>query len=436
MTDPVRHGALSLLLRYEEGAGYANLLADSDRLAALDPRDRALTVALFYGAVERALTLDHYIGVLAGRSAASLTPHTRAALRLGLYQLLYMKIPAHAAVHATVSLGKDPGERALLNGVLRAAAKGDGRLVPPPATRDLARHLSVAYSIPAPTVRYFLSRLGEEESRALFAAFNTRPPLFLRTNTKKLTRAALLTLLSEAGYEASEDPLTAHGLRLGGAVPVTALPGYREGYFFVQDAASQLAGDVLAPRPGDRILDLCACPGGKSFSAAMLADDRARILSRDIHESKLSLITEGAERLGLASVTAEVWDATVPDPSQSGEVDRIICDVPCSGLGVIAKKPDLRYRGLSSVDELCALSSRILDAAAVALRPGGTMVFSTCTLTAEENEQAVTAFLSRHSDFYTEEFTVGGLTSEEGMLTLWPHRHGTDGFFMAKLRRK
>ncbi|MBO7761238.1 MAG: 16S rRNA (cytosine(967)-C(5))-methyltransferase RsmB [Clostridia bacterium] len=436
MTDPVRRGALSLLLRYEAGDGYANLLADGERLSGMEARDRALLIALFYGAVERALTLDHYIGVLAGRSAASLTPHTRAALRLGLYQLLYMNIPPHAAVHATVSLGKDKGERALLNGVLRAAAEAPDRLAPPPAARDLARHLSVAYSIPAATVRYFLGRLGEAETRALLAAFNTRPPLFLRVNTQKLTREALLALLAEAGYEAMPDPMTAHGIRLVGAVPLTALPGYREGYFFVQDAASQLAGELLAPRAGELILDLCACPGGKSFSAALLAGDGARIRSRDIHESKLPLITEGAERLGLGSVTAEVWDATVPDPALCGKVDRIICDVPCSGLGVIAKKPDLRYRGLSSVAELCALSSRILDAAATALRPGGTMVFSTCTLTAEENGEAVTAFLSRHPDFYTEDFTVGGLTSEGGMLTLWPHRHGTDGFFMAKLRRK
>jgi 16S rRNA (cytosine967-C5)-methyltransferase len=435
VTDPVRRGALTLLLRYEAGAGYANLLADEERLLSMEPRDRALTVALFYGTVERMLTLDYHIGVLSGRGAASLTPHTRAALRLGLYQLLFMNIPPHAAVSSAVSLGRDRGERALLNGVLRAAAADPARLTPPPRERDLARHLSVSFSIPAPTVRYFLGRLGEEETRALLAAFNTRPPLFLRVNTQKTTREAYLALLLEAGYDAVADPLTPYGLRLSGAVPVSALPGYAEGLFYVQDAASQLAGELLAPRPGETVLDLCACPGGKSFSAAMYIGDSGRVIARDLHASKLPLITEGAARLGLTSVTAKVWDATVPDPALCGLADRIICDVPCSGLGVIAKKPDLRYRGLSSVAELAALSGRILDAAATALSPRGTMVFSTCTLTREENEDTVAAFLSRHPDFTAEDFTLGTLTSEGGMLTLWPHRHGTDGFFMAKLRR-
>ena len=267
VTDPARHGALSLLLRHEAGDGYANLLADSDRLAAMEPRERALMTALFYGTVERRLTLDYAIGVLAGRSAASLTPHTRAALRLGLYQLMYMDVPTHAAVDTTVRLGKGAGERGFLNGVLRAAAAHPERTAPPPAERDLVRHLSIAFSIPAPTVRYFLGRLGEEETRALLAAFNTRPPLFLRVNTQRTSREAYLALLVEGGIEAEPDPLTAYGVRIADAPPVAALPGYAEGLFFIQDAASQLASELLSPREGDTVLDLCACPGGKTFGA-------------------------------------------------------------------------------------------------------------------------------------------------------------------------
>ncbi len=436
MTDPARRGALTLLLRHEAGDGYANLLADGGRLSAMEPRERALLVALFYGVTERRLTLDYAIGRLTGRSTASLEPHTRAALRLGLYQLLYMDIPAHAAVDTAVGLGRGAGERGFLNGTLRSAVSHPELLSPPAPERDLVRHLSIAFSVPAPTVRYFLSRIGEEETRALLSAFNRRPPLFLRVNTLKTDREAYLAALSAAGIAAEADPLTPHGLRLADAPPVATLPGYAEGLFFVQDAASQLAGELLAPQEGETVLDLCACPGGKSFGAAMLSRDRARILSRDIHGSKLSLITSGAARLGLTSITAEVRDASIPDPTLTGRVDRIICDVPCSGLGVIAKKPDLRYRGLSSLPELTALSSRILGSAADALRSGGTVVFSTCTLTAEENEDTVAAFLASHPDFYLEDFTVGPLSSEGGMLTLWPHRHGTDGFFMAKLRRQ
>lgn len=434
MTDSARRGALSLLLRLEAEGGYANLIADDARLSVMDGRERALLVALFYGTVERTLTLDYHIGKLAGRSAASLDPHTRALLRMGLYQLLYMDIPAHAAVSETVALGRHAGERGLLNAVLRAAIRL-GELLPPPRERDLVRHLSVAHSIPAPTVRYFLSRLGEDETAALLSAFNTRPPLFLCVNTQITTRDTFLSRLAAADIEAAPDPLSAVGVRIAVPIPVDSVPGYDEGAFFVQDAASQLTTAVLDPQPGDTVLDLCACPGGKSFGAAIAMQDSGRVIARDIHESKLSLIRSGALRLGLSSVTAEEWDASVPDPALIGAVDRVICDVPCSGLGVIAKKPDLRYRGLSSVSELSLLSAKILDAAAPTLRTEGVMVFSTCTLTHEENEDAVTAFLKRHPEFRAEDFSVGGCPSQGGMLTLWPHRHGTDGFFMAKLRR-
>ena len=414
---------------------YANLLADSERLSQMEPRERALLTALLYGVIERRLTLDYAIGVLASRAADSLTPHTRVALRLGLYQLFYMNIPPHAAVSETVSLGKSKGERALINAVLRAAAAYPEGVPPPPAARSLVRHLSVLHSVPAETVRYFLSRIGEEETRALLASFCTRPPLFLRVNTRKTDRDTYLAVLREAGLSAMPDPLTPHGIRLTDAIPTASLPGYAEGLFFVQDAASQLTTEVLSPLGGHRVLDLCACPGGKSFGAAMAAGDKADVLSRDIHASKLSLIRQGALRLGLSSVRTAEWDATVPDPALCGKIDRVICDVPCSGLGVIAKKPDLRYRSLSGLSELTALSARILDAAAEALAPRGVLLFSTCTLTREENEDTVKAFLARHPRLAAEDFSVGSLRSEAGMLTLWPHRHGTDGFFMAKIRR-
>ena len=358
MTESARRSALSLLLRLEAEGGYANLLADADRLGAMDARERGFLTALFYGTVERTLTLDYDIGVLAGRSAAGLDPHTRALLRMGLYQLLYMDIPPHAAVSETVALGRHAGERGLLNAVLRAAIR-QGAPLPPSRERDLARHLSVVHSIPAPTVRYFLGRLGEAETEALLTAFNKRPPLYLRINTVRITRKAFLARLAEAGIEASPDPLAPFGVRIPSPIAVEQIPGYAEGDFFVQDAASQLTTEVLDPKAGQTLVDLCACPGGKSFGAAIAMGDGGRVIARDIHESKLSLIRSGASRLGLSSVFSEVRDASLPDPDLYGQVDRVICDVPCSGLGVIAKKPDLRYRGLSSVDELSVLSSKL-----------------------------------------------------------------------------
>ncbi|MBQ2719653.1 MAG: 16S rRNA (cytosine(967)-C(5))-methyltransferase RsmB [Clostridia bacterium] len=436
MTDTARRGALSLLLRWESREGYANLTADDGRLAAMPPRERAFMTALFYGTVERRLRLDYAIGVLTARSPEALTPHTRAALRLGLYQLLYMpSVPPHAAVSESVALGRDRGERALLNAALRAAADRAPTSLLPDESRDPLRYLSVRESVPLPTVKYFAGRLGREALVPLLSAFNTRPPLSMRVNTLKTTREALLSRLLTGGYAARPDPLSPFGILLDGTAAVTTLPGFSEGEFFVQDTASQLTTLLLDPHPHETVLDLCACPGGKSFGAAIAMGDTGRVISRDARAAKLPLIREGAARLGLSSLTVEERDATLPDPAHEGTVDRIICDVPCSGLGVIAKKPDLRYRPLSSVGELCALSARILAAAATALRPGGTMVFSTCTLTAEENEDTVRAFLAAHPDVFAEDFTLGPLSSKEGMLTLWPHLTGTDGFFMAKLRR-
>ncbi len=432
MTD-FRRAALSLLLDGERRGTYANLALRDERLSSLSPKERALLTALFYGVTERRLTLDYYIGLLCKRQAADLTASTRALLRMGLYQILYMDgIPHHAAVNETVSLSRDTKERGFVNAVLRAALAEPSRLTPPDPSRDLVRHLSILYSMPRPLVKRFLSLLGEEGCRALLAAFTARPPLSLRVNTQKTTKEALLSHLVKDGYAAEEDPLSPFGIRLFGAAVPTALYGFEEGLFFVQDTASQLSSLALSPAPDSRVLDACACPGGKSFGAALLMGDRGTVEAFDIHESKLSLIEKGAARLGLSSVRTACHDATAPF---SGEYDAVICDVPCSGLGVIAKKPDLRYREDAGTQELPALQASILSSAASALRVGGALVYSTCTLLPEENEAVFSAFLAGHPDYVAEDFTVGGLPSRGGMLTLYPHIHGTDGFFMAKMRR-
>lgn len=432
MTD-FRHAALSLLLAAEKNGTYANLALRDERLAALSPKERASLTALFYGVSERRLTLDYYIGLLCKRQAADLAASTRALLRMGLYQILYMDgIKPHAAVNETVSLSKNAGERGFVNAVLRKALSEPSFLAPPDVHRDLVRHLSVLYSMPRHIVRRFLSLLGEEGCRALLSAFNTRPPLCLRVNTQKTTKEELLAHLVKDGYTVDEDPLSPIGIRIFGAASPTALYGFGEGLFFIQDTASQLSSLALSPTPGSRVLDVCACPGGKSFGAALLMGDKGSVEAFDIHESKLPLIEKGAERLGLSSVKAAQHDATTPF---SGEYDAIICDVPCSGLGVLGKKPDLRYREETGIATLPALQAAILSSAAAALKVGGHLVYSTCTLLPEENEAVFSAFLERNPSYVFEEFTVGPLASHGGMLTLYPHIHGTDGFFMAKMRR-
>ena len=435
MTD-IRELALVLLDEYEASDKYINLSLSSHKLDRLTGEERASLTALLYTTVERKLTYDYYIGALSGRSPDSLDMHTRNILRLGIAQILEMRsIPDYAAVNETVKLGRNKGERSFVNGVLRAVCKQKDDMPQPPEEKNYKRYLSVKYSYPLWIVKLLDRAYGRVECERILAAMNSEKYTDLTVNTNKISLAELKTALAEQGIETLEKLDTGYTLRINSSVNPEKLRGFSDGHFFVQDAACLVSLLALDPKECDTVVDVCACPGGKSFAAAILTRDRAKIYSFDIHESKLSLITDSRDRLGVKSITAAVNDARAPRADLVGKADRVICDVPCSGLGVIAKKPDLRYRSLGAIPELSALSRSILEAAAAAVRPGGTLVFSTCTLTREENEEAVAAFLAGHPAFYAEDFAFPGVASEGGMLTLWPHKTGTDGFFMAKLRR-
>ena len=243
-------------------------------------------------------------------------------------------------------------------------------------------------------------------------------------------------MLEDAGYKAKRASLSPLTVVLQCSANPRRLPGFSDGLFFVQDEASMLSALALSPMAGERVVDSCSAPGGKSFAMAIISGDKADIRSYDIHESKLSLIKGGAERLSLNSISVEPRDATTPDPALFGEMDAVLCDVPCTGLGVFAKKPDLRYKNFWDEDSLPPLQLEILKASAKYLKSGGRLVYSTCTLRKEENECVISAFLAQNPDFAAEDFSFGEVKSEGGMLTLYPHIHSTDGFFIAKLRKK
>lgn len=426
----VRRAALSLLLAMASKGGFANLLLSDARLAEAG-EDAPLLTALFYGTVERTLTLDYAIAVFAARPADKLSEHTRAVLRLGLYQIYFTRIPPHAAINETVSLGENKGERALVNAVLRRAATEP---LPLPPEGRVARYLSVKESFPLATVRRFLAQYGEEDTRALLSAFNRVSPLTVTVNPRVCTREALLADFHSAGFAAEAARYCPRSIRLAGSVDPTSLPRFGEGAFFVQDEASALVADALGAKRGDNVIDVCAAPGGKILGVATALGGEGRFTAFDLHESKLSLIRESAERLGV-SLSVRALDATAGDAALDGTADALLCDVPCSGLGVLGKKPDLRYREYDA--SLSQLGARILERSARYLKAGGVMIYSTCTLAPEENEEVVKEFLNDNQQFTLEEFTLGdgGLKSEGGMLTMLPHRHGTDGFFLAKIKR-
>ena len=431
----VRRIALSLLDEYESAGKYVNLSLASHKTDGLSVQERGFLTALLYTAVERKLTYDHLVGAIGKRAVSSVAPSTLNILRLGLCQLLHMRSVAdHAAVKLTVDLCTGKGERGFVNAILREAVRlrDENRLPLPPREKNLARALSVEYSFPLSTVKRFIALFGNDGAEALMRRYNESAYTDLSVNLLKTDRESLCARLSESGYTAHPSAYSGIGVRVEGSVDPTRLYGFEEGLFFVQDEASAVCAEALGAGKGDRVLDLCACPGGKSFAVSILSG-AGFVECRDIHDSKLSLITSGADRLGLLGITTLAHDASESLPEDEGKFDRIICDVPCSGLGVMGKKPDLRYRSLEECAELPALQLSILKAAARALKPGGVLVYSTCTLLPEENSEVVSRFLEECSGFSRLDFTVGGLSSEGGELTLLPHIHGTDGFFMAKI---
>ena len=427
--------ALTLLRRFENDSLYSNLILDTAlRRNPLSDADRGLLTVLVYGVIERRLTLNYLIDALSDRPAAQLDTDVLILLRMGIYQLRYMdRIPPHAALNETVALAPRHA-KGFVNAVLRQyTRKGADIPLPDPQT-DGVRYLSVAHSVPTELCARFVEQFGFERANAILAHANTTPPITLRVNTLKTTADALAAQLRDAGASVEAALHTPRALRLSGGNPA-ALPGFDAGEFFVQDEASILCTEAIDARRGMTVLDICACPGSKSFGMAIDMQNTGTLRAFDLHKNKLSLIDSGAARLGLDCITTAARDGRDYDPSLCACADRVLCDVPCSGYGVLAKKPEIRYKSPSLAAPLPDIQLAILENAARYVKRGGVVLYSTCTLLSEENEKNVARFLSRNPGFSLVPFCAGDLQSEDGMLTLTPDRDGTDGFFMAKLVR-
>ena len=424
-TENPRAMALEVLDRVECASQYSNLALDTAlRRTSMGAEDRALFTTLVYGVIERKLTLDACIAAHSSRAPESLEEHVRTLLRMGLYQLLYLdRIPDHAAVNETVSLApKRAG--GYVNAVLRSFIRSGKQIpIPDPAT-DPVGALSVRYSVGVPLCERFLQAFGAEKTELILAAFQRPAFPVLRVNSLRTDRDTVLRHLADADLPAEKCPESRMGIRLLRPVPVTSLPGFAEGDFFVQDEASQLCVAALDAGAGMTVLDLCACPGSKSFGAAMDMGNQGRVISCDLHANKLSLVRSGADRLGIRILETEARDAREENPAWRESADRVLCDVPCSGFGVLAKKPELRYKDPAGSCGLPQIQRDILHTAASYVRRGGKLVYSTCTLLPEENEQNVEAFLKTDPSFSLTE-----------MRTFLPEE-GTDGFFYAVLQKK
>jgi len=409
--------------------------------AGLDSRDAALATQLCFGVLQNQMLLDFYLSKFSNIALKRMEGKVVQVLRLGAYQMLFLdKIPHSAAVNSAVSMVKthckNPRAASMVNGILRSLERSLTSLPTIPKD-DTAAYLSTLYSHPEWLVKEFLLSLGTEEAASLLAADNSQPPTAVMVNTTKTTAEELTAALESQQVEVQPHPWLDNCLLLSRTGDLERLEAFRQGLFYVQDPASRLAIKAAGAQPGMKALDCCAAPGGKSFAMAIQMENRGEITSCDLHPHKKKLIQAGAQRLGLGIITPMTADGKTFKPEWENAFDLVLVDAPCSGLGVIRKKPDIRYKDPEPLMELPAIQAAILDNAARYVRPGGVLLYSTCTVLERENEGVARAFLENHHDYKAEAFILPGIIGEvgSGMITLWPHRHGTDGFFICKLRK-
>ena len=447
MTTP-RAMAMHILMQVARRAAFPDVLLDVyfKKHPALEARDRAFATELVYGVLRWQGRLDWIIDRYSRIVPKRMPLPVRVLLRLAAYQLLFLdRVPPAAAVHEAVELAKTSQPQHVVrfvNGVLRSIGREREALKTAGAEGTPAEQLAVRHSYPVWVVERWLRELGVEETEALCHAANQVAPTTIRTNTLKTTPGALATALRESGLSVEPGRFAPEALHLKAVrTDLSSLPEYARGEFQVQDEASQLVARLVDPRPGERVLDACAGMGVKSTHLAQLMGNRGEIVAMDSQGWKLTRLAENARRLQIPCLQTVEWDLLTHDQF-GGRFDRVLVDAPCTGLGVLRRNPDIKWKvGPKDCRRLHLLQTELLGRAAELVRPGGVLVYATCTLTPEENEDTVQAFVVKHGDFFREDGrailppSCEDVVEKDGSLRTWPHRHGVDGFFAARLRR-
>ena len=423
--DINRKTAFDVLMDVEKNGAYSNLSLNSF-IEKNRPDSPAFVRELAYGVLRNKLLLDWFLGQLIPSGLKKIKKQDMTLLRMGVYQLSYMKsVPEYAAVSETVNMAKKlaRGRERFINGVLRGYIRNRQQLALPDREVNLEEYLSIVYSVERWIVRLWKDAYGAEKTEALLRASNETPELAVRVNLMKTDRKSLKEKLEALGFEVAESEVSDRALLVkGSGLLDTEL--YREGMFSVQDEASILASDALDAKPGDCIADVCAAPGGKTFATAELMAGKGVIYAMDKYEHKLKLMEAQAKRAGIDNIRLLQHDSTVPVEELKGQMDKVLADVPCSGLGVMRRKPEIKYKGRQELNELIERQRQILLAAASYVKAGGTLVYSTCTINPAENEKQIVEFLRGNKDFKALE-----------QKQLLPDG-GTDGFFICRMRKE
>lgn len=432
-----RDVAVSAITAFRKRSAWSDgFLRNEIRACDLSPRDAAFASEIVNGVLENSLLLNFYISKFSSIKLNKISPGILDILQMAVYQILFLdRIPDSAAVNDAVSRAKrnSPKAAGFVNAITRKISVSKENLPIPQGT--LAERLSVLYSHPIELVNLLISEFGEADTESILAENNKRSKVFARVNTLKTTKSALIAKEEEV-VSFAEGRLD-DSVEISFSGNIEKSEAFLNGHFHIQDEASQLAAELLSPKSGSRVLDACAAPGGKSFSLAEIMENTGELVSCDIYEHKLELIEKGAKRLGIDIIRTVRQDASQFIPEFADSFDYILADVPCSGFGIIRKKPDIRYKSVEEVSELPKLQLQILKNLSRYLKPGGALVYSTCTILSRENSEVVESFLKDNADFYEEKTEVSvAFKEEQHGITLLPHISGTDGFYMCKLRRK
>ena len=448
--DKAREAAVRVLFEVHELGAYANVaLGKALKAGRFTETDRRFLTELVYGAVKAGDTLDWMLKKYITRPLSKMQPTVREILRLGIYQLFFLdKVPPSAVCNTSVELAKCMGFLQLsgmVNGILRTAVREPERAAFPEGKGRATEGLALRAMHPFWLVKHWVKEFGFHQTEALCRFNNEEPVLSLRVNTLRATRDDIMKRLAVEGVKAESSSWAPEGIRILSHGSLDAMKALQEGYAQVQDESSMLVAHILHPNRGDFVIDACAAPGGKATHIAAQMGDAGHVLACDIYEHKLARIRENAKRLGITSITPVLLDAREIGAHYAGRADAVLVDAPCSGLGVLRRKGDARWRKtLESLKELPTLQLAILESAAKAVKTGGTLVYSTCTIERKENRDIIESFLAAHEEFMLEkagnflpEITESvQLHREDDMIQLMPHVDNTDGFFIARMRRR
>lgn len=431
-----RQVAFEALLKVHKDGAYSNLVVDSllKEHPELDERDKAFVCNIVYGTLDRLILIDYNLGLYLNQPVRKLRPELHTILRMGTYQLLFMdKVPSRAAVNESVNLAKVNKSKfaaSMVNAVLRRVSDNGLRL--PESSENDPNFLAIKYSCPEWLISLWIDAYGFDNAIMLAEKALEAPPVVIRANTTKISADELIWKLAEEGVISQKTDIAPDALILSNTGSVDELLAYNEGLFHAQDLASQICCKALDAKEGETVFDLCSAPGGKAFTIAETMNNKGVLRAFDIYQSRVDLIKSGAERLGLTNVFTYLSDASIYNENY-GLADRVLCDVPCSGLGIIRRKPEIRFKSREDIDNLPELQYRILCNAIRYLKDGGRLVYSTCTLNPKENSEVCDRFLQEHPEFSAISLFPELPRYGEGdkYLTLMPHLHSTDGFFVA-----